>query len=142
MASLLAVNGAGLLGIKDLPLTVWSAVSAGSFYIGIAGSLLIAWFGQKAAQAMLAPLSELIGFWTITAVSGEFSADLHRQIIEKVEKSMTVGRRSGRAGWIAFLAFTAGIICAGVAVASGEMQKKVIAKSVVSLTTPNATRAK
>jgi len=114
MASLLALNGGGLLAFRDSDMTVGSygLVAIFFFYIGIGAALLVAMFGQRAVQAMLLPVSEMQSFWSLTAATGEFSKANHDSIVTKINDASPMGLCARFAGYISFVAFTVGMLFA------------------------------
>jgi hypothetical protein len=119
MASLLAINGGGLLGLKDIDesLSVMGLIAGGFFYLGIAGALLVAWLGQRSARALLEPLSELTGFWKAVSVTGYFAEDDHKAILERMKTSIGQAKYPAWAGWVSFASFSLGLLTLGMTLA-------------------------
>ena len=117
MASLLAINAGALTMVKDAfaANAVWASFAGTSFFVGIACSLLIARFGQKAIQAMIGPLSEAVAFWSIVSVTGEFVQDVHDAIGVKINTAMAKGKIPSFFGFAAFAAFSVGLASLGMA---------------------------
>jgi hypothetical protein len=125
MASMLAINGGGLLALNDSAAigVYWKAAATFSFYVGILAALAIAWLGQIATRRMLVPLAELIGFWSLVSSTSYFDQTDHAAIIKKVEASMKASYFSRWAGWLSVLAFSAGLATSvfGGLTVSGEV---------------------
>ncbi len=111
MASFLAINGGGLLVLKDLgtPWNLPEMLAALAFYIGIVLTLAIAWLGQRAARAAITPISKLSGFWSMVAATGEYDQDQHQEVISEFPKAMKKIRFAPFAGWGSLIAFTVGL---------------------------------
>jgi hypothetical protein len=111
MASFLAINGGGLLVVKDLgpPWNSSEMLAALSFYIGIVLALAIAWLGQRAARAALTPISKLSGFWSTVVATGEYDQEHHQEIISEFPKTLKKIRYAPLAGWGSLIAFSIGL---------------------------------
>ena len=94
---------------------VWAGIAGISFFVGIACSLLIARFGQKAIQAMIGPLSEAVAFWSIVSATGELVQDVHDAIGVKINIAMEKGKIPSFFGFAAFAAFSVGLASLGIA---------------------------
>jgi hypothetical protein len=117
MASLLAINSAGLLVLKDGlgSMSVWKALAGVSFYAGIVSAFAIAWFAQQVVRASLPLYSKQIAFWATVHVTGEFDPETHAQVIQEPTDVYEKSKMAPRAGWISLAAFTIGLICIGIA---------------------------
>jgi len=136
MASFLAINGGGLLVLKDLgaPWNKYEIAAGFAFYAGIVAALAIAWLGQKASRAALTPFSKLSSFWTTVAATGEYSITDHREILAEFPLVERKSRFAPLAGWLALLAFTFGLILLG----AGQGSKQVSLKKNSEATTIEA----
>ena len=142
MASLLAVNGGGLITFResDLPLDGFGIIAAACFYVGMGAAFLIAMFGQRASQAMLSPVSEMVSFWNLASATGDFEETEYDKILYKVNAVGPIGTGSRVAGYTSFLAFTLGL--ASMLMAQHQIDQKKVktteSKSEVGSTTKSA----
>jgi len=119
MASLLALNGAGLASIaQQADLAVWYKISASAaFYLGVMGALAIGWFGQRSAQAALSAMSQVIAFWIIASVKGEIDEAAHKEVHAQADPANKLVHKSPRfAGWLSAVGFTIGVVMVGVGI--------------------------
>lgn len=112
MASFLAVNGGGLIFLKDAKLEspTWLLASAIAFYVGIVGAFAIAWLGQRAARAAVEPMTELEVFWTMVSQTGIFDEEQFRTLTSKTAAVVSKSKLAPKAGWVSLAAFTVGLI--------------------------------
>lgn len=110
LASLLAVNGGGVLVLKDLlRFSLANAVIAASFFLGgIMFALLTGWFSQRANRAMIQPLSEMIAFWITCAETNEFDEGTFKQVSETLTPALKKARPTQICGWLSAMSFLAG----------------------------------
>lgn len=111
MASFLALNGGGMIGLKDFRLSSpeYALVAGISFFLGIVCALLIAFLGQKSNQRMIEPMSHLAVYWHGVSMTGEvdeaIQADIDMRIVDATKK----GRWPSRAGFGSLAFFAAGL---------------------------------
>lgn len=131
VASLLAINGAGLLavfnaaGLHD----VGKIAAAAFFYLGIISSLLSSYLGQRANRLMIEPLSELMGYWITVAHDGDHVPERWEAINAKIQRAVRRSWAVQAAGWASAVCFSAGLLVVGmnldvprIASASTEMR--------------------
>ena len=125
MASLLALNGAGLLALKDVITTHrWEVIVAGlCFYLGCGCALMVAVFGQRASQAGIEFLSYLIAFWTTVRVTGEYSKDEHESCVSGQQLAIDQSKKSPRIGWLSFGLFSIGLLFLSLATSTHSVSK-------------------
>jgi hypothetical protein len=117
MASLLALNSGGLFAIHKgfSAENLFVFLSSVAFYIGVAAALTVALLGQIAAQKMLPSLSAAGIFWAEVAETGVFTKEEFERVMGNVTGAKTVGRWAPIAGFVSFIAFSAGLIFIGLA---------------------------
>jgi hypothetical protein len=125
MASLLAINGTGLISMKDVMGSggIWTVSAIGSFYIGLCAALSVAWLSQRSVQAMIAPLSDLVAHWTMAAATGGFSVESHRQIVARFDEAQRSMKKPRIAGFISISAFTVGLVFLSLAGQTAKSSK-------------------
>ena len=121
MASLLALNGAGLLSLKDIKLSnsTFTLIAGSAFFLGIALAMLIARLGQKANQQMLDPMSRLALYWRNVAATGEIDEETQTDLDQRVSKAIKGAKWPAAAGFASFTFFATGL----VAIAIGWVSK-------------------
>ena len=134
MASLLALNGAGLLALKDVAtIHSWQAIIAGlCFYLGCACALMVAVFGQRASQAGIEFLSFLIAFWTTVRVTGEYRKDEHDSCLTRQQSAIEKSKKSPKIGWLSFGLFSVGLFFLALAISThhAPIEKKASVKKI------------
>jgi hypothetical protein len=109
-ASLLAVNGAGVLAIMSAADRIMHPVIAAScFLAGICSTIANAYFIQNGQIATMEPLENFIRYWREVEQGGERQPEIEARLTLEYEESM--GRYSWAAplcGWISFGAFLGG----------------------------------
>ena len=110
-ASLLAMNGAGLLGLKDIKLTdpTHALISGAAFYTGIVLALLIAFLGQKSNQKMLDPVARSSLYWRVVAHSGILNEAVQKDIDGRIAMAMKFARWPSRVGFASLTFFSVGL---------------------------------
>jgi hypothetical protein len=111
MASFLAINGGGLVFLKDLEIEspTLRITAATAFYLGIVSALAIAWLGQRSARAAVEPMSKLSVFWAMTAEAGEIDEGELTKLNNEISAVTAKARLAPVAGWASLLSFTVGL---------------------------------
>ncbi|MFM2410294.1 MAG: hypothetical protein RL481_1122 [Pseudomonadota bacterium] len=127
MASLLALNGAGLLAVKDVAsrFEMIPYVAALFFYLGCAAAMYVAVLGQRASQVGLEFLSRAITFWTVVKVSGEFNAEAQQEMMGDQNDLAVASKLAPKVARFSFGFFSAGLICLVIASATKTEVKSV-----------------
>jgi hypothetical protein len=112
MASFLAVNGAGLIYLKDAEFVTpgWVLYPAIAFYVGVVSAFAIAWLGQRAAGRSAEVMSELGVFWAMVAHTGEFHEEEFKRLSVRAQRAVARTKFAPLAGWLSLLSFSAGLI--------------------------------
>ena len=110
LASLLAINGGGIVVSKELfaaaPLA--SVISDGFFVLGIMCALLTAWFSQRANRAMIQPLSEMVAFWIACIETNDFDPEVFKEASASMAPALKKARPTQLCGWVSASAFLIG----------------------------------
>ncbi|HEY5721288.1 MAG TPA: hypothetical protein VIT45_03110 [Allosphingosinicella sp.] len=120
LASLLAINGTGMLAIVNssaLSITA-KIVAAVFFYAGIIASLLSSYLSQRASRALIVPFSELMAYWITVAHDGVHVPEMLNEIDLKVQRAVRKARPVEFAGWASVVCFSAGLATAAFTLAS------------------------
>lgn len=113
-ASLLALNGGGLLSIASLKIPFDDKLIAGSsFTIGLAFALLVAVLSQRAIIAMLVPIQRQIGYWMTVVDDGVRDESFEATLNKETKSSVRLAIVGQAAGWLSALALFGGIVAAG-----------------------------
>lgn len=134
-ASLLALNGGGLLAIaQSEKIGTQNVVVAGaSFAVGLAFALLVAVLGQRAIIASLVPLQKQIGYWMTVCEDGIRSENLEADLALELKKSVRLSRFGQVLGWLSALALFGGVYLAGAGMVASEREKASIDASRASV---------
>lgn len=116
LASLLAVNGGGLLFLKQeleqpTPLILASGLI---FLVGIVFALLTGWQSQRANRAMIKPISLQTALWISVIETGEIQQDEYQRIEKEFQSAMKVARCTQILGWVSAVAFILASIALGL----------------------------
>ena len=137
MASLLALNGAGLIAVKDMLHTNshWLALGcAASFYVGCACALYVAVLGQRASQNGLTYLSKAIAFWTAVHMTGDYNVEGQEIMMGDVTSLEKASKRAPRVGRMSFAFFSLGLL--------GLLASKVVEPTRIISTGPDESTVK
>ncbi|MBB4100162.1 hypothetical protein [Sphingomonas kyeonggiensis] len=118
MASMLAINGAAAAAVLNgamLP-PAHKAAPLLFFYIGTMAALAIAFFGQLANRAMIAPVGNALVFWTQVKADQSLDEARWREIEAAITAAQKKGAASKLSGWISAAAFSLGILAAAISV--------------------------
>jgi len=142
MASLLALNGGGLIAAKDVirgsdPVG-WFAVLA--FYLGLATALLIAWSMQNSVRAAILPLQEAIGLWTRMELIGPLTAEQQERLHFILGAPQTMSKTPRRAGYGSFFSFSAGLALLASSAHLGGATDKTARQNVVKASAEPTTK--
>lgn len=113
MASLLAINGGGLVSIASLELPNEYFLSSGAcFWLGIIGALGVGWRSQAINRKAIEKLSEIEQVWTTVLALVELNS-LEAQRVD--EGLASVKSTSARVfSWMSVGSFTIGVWAAGI----------------------------
>jgi hypothetical protein len=115
LASLLAINGAGLLALFDastMPPEFRIAACA-LFYVGVISALLMAYLNQFSMLAATAPLSEATAHWIYVSETGETDAAGWAAIEAKLQTHKKKSDKIQIIGWISVIAFSLALTVIG-----------------------------
>jgi alpha-beta hydrolase superfamily lysophospholipase len=115
MASLLAINGGGLVTMASLADMVSNkaslVASAGAFWLGILAALGVASLGQVINRKAANVLSEIELFWTVVAIYGNLDPEEGQKLDDKYD---SVSSRSAKwCGFLAVACFSVGLAILG-----------------------------
>ena len=138
MASLLAINSAGLLVLKDElgSMSVWTVLAGISFYLGIVSALAIAWFAQRVVIASLPSYMEQIAFWSAVYGTGDYDTELHQEILKKPKDAVEKSKIAPLAARVSLLAFTIGLVFIGIAASKTSDSSKGVVTKKTSVSAP------
>lgn len=116
MASLMAINGAGLISVKDMTFAEarYALAAAASFFFGIVCALLIAYFGQNSNQKMVDPLSRIALYWRSVAISGELDEKIQKELDLRMSEATKHSKWPARVGFASLGFFTLGLASIGI----------------------------
>jgi alpha-beta hydrolase superfamily lysophospholipase len=115
MASLLAVNGGGLVTMASLADKVANETaliaSAGAFWLGILAALGVASLGQTINRKAANVLSDIELFWTVVAIYGNLDQEKAQELDDRY---VSVSSRSAKwCGYVAVACFSVGLAILG-----------------------------
>ena len=111
MASFLAINGGGLISLKDIKLSdaTHAFVSGIMFFGGIVFALLIAFLGQKSNQKMLDPMARMALYWRGVASTGILNPEVQQDIDDRMSTALKSAKWPSRSGFLSLLFFALGL---------------------------------
>ena len=111
MASFLAMNGAGLISLKDIKLSdpTHAFIGGIAFFVGIVFALLIAFLGQKSNQKMLDPVARMSLYWRGVATTGILNQEVQQDIDDRMSVAMKSAKWPSRSGFLSLLFFAFGL---------------------------------
>jgi hypothetical protein len=116
LASLLAINGAGMLAVFNAAgLNASGKITAAVFfYLGIISALLSTYLSQRAHRLMIGPLGEAMGYWISVAHDGEHVPEIWEAINTKIQRAVRRSWPIQAAGWVSAVCFSAGLLAVGM----------------------------
>jgi FtsH-binding integral membrane protein len=113
MASLLAINGGGLVALADIELPKNFYVGSGaSFWIGIVAALGLGWRSQVINRKAMEKLAVVEQVWTTALALGELNSLVAQTADEGLASVKSTSARVF--GWLSVAAFSGGVWIAGI----------------------------